>query len=909
MGRNIDDLVDQRAADYTSPGERFRESFLSRYPQSQWASYIDEIAVDLSADISIGTTNLDAYNFPVEAGKYYREGMLASAGNHADIEAVLDDTVSNDDLGTVVYQLNRLSYEVERADTGLENVQQAVEAVLEKLLTQETGRDFSTQGHQDTSSIADIVMEVFSRNAVAREADTLVEEFEASLSQGLLARLDEPQMMTPLWAHQRDALQAWQSADYCGYADMATATGKTVLGLAAIALRYGNLHPQDELSTPTHTSSRDRILIVAHSDLILEQWRREFDRHLNIPEERTSGADEINLTWGEIHFCTPQRLRNQSHYHYDLVILDEAHHYATGSNWGELLDHFDNDILALSGSVDDAGTDSEALQERLQNKVGPEIKRYGITDAQADGVIPAFDWEVRYASFEAEDDFVSLSESVAASFEAFRERIEAGEFDTDRRLRTFEDVRRFSHTSVGKELKRSDAAFRELVTGLFSRRTKRWHLSPALDALTDVVANHGNDHVVVLVDSNAQVAEVTERIRNRLPSTTVRAATSEESRATLRDRLDDFNDAEAGGVLVGTGDLLGEGVDIPQANVAVNMATGGVNAQLVQRIGRVLRNPTGDKHAHFYNIVGVAGADAAIPAQDGRRLLEDAAEFCSLGARFNNLPAFATATQLDVDTFDALLQTGVDAITTLIDGRSYEFPEDPAEREHLEALLETVRGHEAATIGTVLAEWSEYSWYESATDEPASAADNPDTVSLTMAVTAPNGTPLPNATITIETSDMGGGETTAVATGKWTLMLPHEADFVTIEVTHPGFHPWKQQLMVDSESSTIEATLEPMETPAGFAFDAPDTDQSGDDCRLKVLMADDTPVADAAVSVAGDDTVQFLQTDESGQAALEPLPTNTSVRVAVRHSDVGVRTGKVPVPKRSTLTVVLSSQC
>lgn len=904
MGRNIDDIADSRS-DYRSPGERFRATFLSEYPKSQWASFIDEVAVDLSANIGIGDTDLDQYNFPEETGDYYRQGMLATAGTHADIEEVLDETVTNEDLGTVVYQLNRLSYEVERADTGLENVQQAVEAVLEKLLTRETGRDFSTQAQQDTSSIADIVMELFSRDAVAREADTLVDEFEASLSRGLLARLDEPQMMTPLWDHQLDALRAWKSAGYRGYADMATATGKTVLGLAAIALRYGSLHPKDDLSASQKTSSRERVLIVAHSDLILEQWRREFDRHLNIPEERTSGSDEIELTWGEVHFRTPQRLLNQSHYRYDLVILDEAHHYATGSGWGELLDHFENNVLALSGSVDDAGTDSAALQDRLRSKVGPEVKRYGITDAQADGVIPAFDWEVRYATFEADDDFVSLSESIAESFKAFRTRVAADDFDADRRFRTFEDVRRFSHTSAGKELKRSDAAFRDLVTGLFSRRMKRWHLSPSLSALTDVVAEHSNDHVIVLVDSNAQVAELTDRIRDRLPSTTVRAATSEEDRATLRDQLDEFDRAEDGGVLVGTGDLLGEGVDVPRANVAVNMATGGVNAQLVQRIGRVLRNPSGDKHAHFYNVVGVPGESAAIPAQDGRRLLEDAAEFCALGDRFDNLPAFATAAQLDESVFADLLRTGADVMATLMDEGTYESPDDPAEREHLDALRTTVGKNEGADA--VLAEWSEYSWYESATDDERETGGG--TVTLTILPTDPDGTPLRDAEITVDAGDEERWGATAVDAGRWEVTLPRDVDFATLEVARTGFQTWEQQIVVGSEDSTIEATLESVETPDGFTLEAPDAEREGDGCLLRAVTADETPVDGASVSVVGPDVARFGRTDGDGRWELTSVPSETSVRIAVRHGDFGVRTGELRVTKRSALTVLLSSQC
>jgi len=109
-------------------------------------------------------------------------------------------------------------------------------------------------------------------------------------------------MMTPLWDHQRDALQKWWKKDRRGCVDMATATGKTVLGLGAIALQYGELHPADQaiggLVSESESNGSDDILIVAHSDLILEQWRRAFEKHLNIPQERTKGSDDITLQWG-----------------------------------------------------------------------------------------------------------------------------------------------------------------------------------------------------------------------------------------------------------------------------------------------------------------------------------------------------------------------------------------------------------------------------------------------------------------------------------------------------------------------------------------------------------------------------------------------------------------------------------
>jgi|GEM_PF-2999721 len=907
MGKKIDKLADQRAGGHDHPGKRFREHFLDNYPRSQWPSYIDTIAVDISDNIGIGSTNLDRYNFPDEVGPYYVQGITAATGEHSDIERILDDTVSDADLGTIVYQLNQLGYEIQRQDTGLTDVHHALEAVLEKLLTKQTGIDLSTTRRDDTGAIADLVMELFADDTVAQEAETIVEEFEASVNSGLLARLDEPQMMTPLWSHQHDALENWVDADFRGYADMATATGKTVLGLAAIALRYGHLHPIDHLEAPASTTGRDRILIVAHSDLILEQWRREFDRHLNIPEERTHGSDNIDLSWGTIHFRTPQRLQNQTQYNYDLVILDEAHHYATGRGWGELIEHFDQDIIALSGSVDDAGTDSQPLHDRLRSNVGPQIKRYDITDAQSDGIIPAFDWEVRYAPLNTDDEFGTLSRAVHSDYQDFRERVANGDIETERRLVTFDDIRSFSHTNEGKARKQEDEAFRSLSTGLFSRRTKRWHLSPALEAITEVVVDHRNDHVIVLVDSNAQVRTLGEQIDDSLPRTTVELATTDESRAELRDRLDEFNDAEDGGILIGTGDLVGEGVDIPKANVAVNMATGGVNAQLVQRIGRILRNPTGDKHAHFYNVVGIPDESAAIPAEDGRRLIEQAAEFCALGARFNNLPGFGPAGTLNLEILATLLEHGNDAITDLESRHEYPLPDDPVEAEHLEALRKAIHETGTADAAAILGEWSQYTWLESAIEpEPTIEKETQKTASTAIVPQTETGTPLPTADVSVDT---GYGQQATLENqgdGSWSLTINGEGQ-ATIEITHPDHQSWSNQIITTDTPETIEATLTPSPTPDGFTLNFPEghSDEPPSECRITVLTAAGDPVAGASISLTGRNDVEFLTTDETGVAAIPRDAFTGEVRLAARHREHGVRTGELSLPTYATLELTL----
>lgn len=127
-------------------------------------------------------------------------------------------------------------------------------------------------------------------------------------------------------------------------------------------------------------------------------------------------------------------------------------------------------------------------------------------------------------------------------------------------------------------------------------------------------------------------------------------------------KIRQFNEADDG-VIIGPGALLGVGVDMPDAEVAVNVAHGGVNASLVQRIGRILRNPKGNKEAQFYHVVPQATSDEAIDRyEDGRQLLQQAAEFYALGESFKQVPSFAVADEAVSATVATLERAGEEVL-------------------------------------------------------------------------------------------------------------------------------------------------------------------------------------------------------------------------------------------------------
>lgn len=748
MTRNIDNLADNGWSS-ESPSEELKQTFLDSQPRSQWPPYLDETAKDLVSGIVIGDTGLDRYNFAREVGPLYQDGLIATVDNYSTVPETLA-TLDGTDLGRAIFLLNRLEYKIKQSDTGLKNTQRAVTAVLETVLADTTEASVTPRLNEVSNSTADVLLQLLSDPSVVEHRDAVFDAFEDAYHRGLLETLDEPQMTTPLWRHQREAIHRWLQADCRGYVDMATATGKTVLGLAAIAVHYGSLHPLDtDLDPKAEADSTNRkvdVLVVAHNDLILEQWRREFDRHLNIPSDRTSGED-VTLSWGRIHFRTAQTLLNQEIIEYDLVILDEAHHYASGTGWGQLLDEFGTRILALSGSVDTDRAESSTVRDRLESKVGLECKRYTLTDAQRDGVVPTFEWSVVYTDATTDDDeFAEITEQAEVEFDTFQNRRQNGalDIDTGRRLRTFEDIRRYSHTSEGESLKQTDDQFRDLVTTLFSRQTQRWNHSPHPAAVADIVEQYDDQNVVVLTNNNAQVDAVAGELHDRSSTAdtiAVYTVASSQSSQKQRDTIDQFDEPEEPAVLIGTGDLIGEGVDMQHATVGVNMATGSVNKQLVQRIGRVLRNPGDGTTAMFVNLVGVpVSRRTQVPAEDGQQLVEDAARFKTFGESFDNDPQFRIGDRTDAAGVGRLLEGGFERITALAENSTYQWPDDESRRTLLEDLLSMIEDQSSARA--IIEAWGD-------TDGRRPLGATTDTESLVVTVRDANGHPVENAVVSL----------------------------------------------------------------------------------------------------------------------------------------------------------------
>lgn len=690
----------QSMDEHRTPAEQFQYDRLDRegIDKTQYPAQVDRAAIDVLRNIAVGKTDdptdiggtVDRFNFDEATGQYYVDGLIAIAGSDSTLARNLNG-YNEQKLGKLAFQLNAFRQTL-RDDSASMDIDRALEALLEKTAAtaiEESVKSGANDGAglrslRDTDSVSDLTARLFSDPRVDAYAQALVDQLPRSTAdqEDLIDKLDEARMTTPLWEHQREALERWHKNSQRGYVDMATATGKTVLGLAAIAVRYGALHPSDRSSSSKLRSRDDvpekadhpRVLIVAGNDLILNQWRKEIDEHLDIPEDRThpteqNGRQLIELGWGDIEFRAAQGFSTASNFNkYDLVILDEAHQYTSSSasrGWGALFEDLvdgSNAVLAMSGSVDQGWIGDETMENALDTHLD-RCYKFDVAKARREGVIADFSWEVQYlpSTGDQVDRIASQTSITTAGYDSA-----SGTLDTDRlsvseselpdAVINYDDLRSFVQSNDGSDLRAQSTAFDSFASALLARKPLRWNNSPNTEAIASLVTDHApSQKTVVLVQSyDAAVALQDVLIEDHsIPPEDIVAFT--ESSHDRLAKVSQFNDGDRG-IIIGPGNLLGVGVDMPDAEVAINVSKGNVNASLVQRIGRILRNPSGNKEAVFYHLVAQPTNDAAIDlTEDGAQLLKQAAEFRALGETFRELPTFHAAntvreTVVDLET-------------------------------------------------------------------------------------------------------------------------------------------------------------------------------------------------------------------------------------------------------------------
>ncbi|MDK2916505.1 MAG: hypothetical protein PWR25_1062 [Euryarchaeota archaeon] len=430
-------------------------------------------------------------------------------------------------------------------------------------------------------------MELFTRLVEAGR----LEAFAARLSQREeLARLStRPVLLYTLWDHQKRALEAWLGSGGKGILEMATATGKTMVGLAA-AEKLFKLH------------GSLRVLVLAHSRALLDQWRRETIEKLGFVGD--PGKDYQNpLNYDDrfvVTFDTLQKVyKDPGAYAADLLIVDEVHHGA-GLQFRKALEVPSRWKMGLSATVEGA-----ERGQVLDRYLGKTVYTFTLKEAREQGVVPDFRLHVHRTFLDVAEDveFNEISEHIKKLLNYInandRERIRALSGHRFSRFESLGDFvklmrdSRYLETEVPEEWQK--------LTGLIYRRRLIIHRSaPRMEQAIRLVKQLGDRKKCVVFSMDIETCErIYGSVKDTVNAYRVHSGLHPDD---VKRALTAFRTCTTG-VLIAP-KMLDEGIDVPDAEIGINVASAKTRLQLVQRMGRILRNRPG-KQPIFHHFVAL----------------------------------------------------------------------------------------------------------------------------------------------------------------------------------------------------------------------------------------------------------------------------------------------------------------
>ncbi|MBS2031237.1 MAG: DEAD/DEAH box helicase family protein [Deltaproteobacteria bacterium] len=355
--------------------------------------------------------------------------------------------------------------------------------------------------------------------------------------------------------HQREAVDAWDANGKRGVIVLPTGSGKSYVAELAIA--------KAERST----------LVVAPTLDLMAQWYDLLGTAFGVEIGLLGGGyfelrDLTCATYDSAHLKMDQLGAR-----FGLLVFDECHHLPSPA----YLNAADACIapfrLGLTATLDRADGREGLLDER----VGKVVFARGIKELAGEHL----------AEYETVRLQVHMGEAEAARYREAREVYRAFLRAKGIRMSSPEGWGRFVMlSSQSREGRRAFRAYREQKAIALASEAK-------LSVLEGLLRQHAHDRVIIFTSDNDTAYRVSRMFL--LPTLTHQTDIKERKELLAR-----FRDGTYPALV--TSRVLNEGVDVPEANVAVVLSGSGSVREHVQRLGRILRRREG-KRATLYEVV------------------------------------------------------------------------------------------------------------------------------------------------------------------------------------------------------------------------------------------------------------------------------------------------------------------
>ena len=402
----------------------------------------------------------------------------------------------------------------------------------------------------------------------------------------------------PKWVrireYQDNAINAWEAHGFVGIFDMATGTGKTYTGLAAVARLFSKRKaPLAVLIVCPYQHLVDQWVedinafgmktVICHSASSQKKWKSKLkDACLSLELGVTEYMCAIftNATFSTSFVQdTIKHVKAQA-----VLVVDEAHNFGA-ENASKYLDDMIPYRLALSATLERHGDDVGT--KKLFDYFGEKCIEYTLKEAIDNDMLVRYYYHPIVVSFKDDEleSYLEISKQISKAMMSCKDK-EPSEYAKMLMIKRARLV----------------ASAREKIEQLvveMRRHMSENHILVYCGATTMRDIDYDEDKPPE--EEKKQVDVVTDRLGNDLHMK-VAKFTSEEN-AELRDKLKrEFDEGESLQALIAIR-CLDEGVNIPSIDKAFILASSTNPKEYIQRRGRVLRKYKGKTHSDIYDFV------------------------------------------------------------------------------------------------------------------------------------------------------------------------------------------------------------------------------------------------------------------------------------------------------------------
>ena len=354
--------------------------------------------------------------------------------------------------------------------------------------------------------------------------------------------------------YQAESVENWKRAERCGTIILPTGAGKTHVATMAIEI-----------------CKRQTLVVVPTLDL-MNQWYdlllSTFNAEIGLIGGGFYEIGAITVTTYASAFRHQERIGNQ----FGLIIFDEAHHLPSeGYKYAAefALAPFRLGLTATPDRTD--GGESE-----LVRLIGNFVYRLEAQDIAGEFLA---DYTIEKIEVDLSDEERREYQKERQIYTDFRRKMNLPYGQEGWRMFLIQSAR----SESGRRAMKAYRNYKKIALGTESK----------LHVLQDLLTRHKHDKVLIFTQEN----EMVYRISNDY---LIPAITHETNVKERKFWLDAFNKGEV--LALATSKVLNEGVNIPDASVAIVLSGSGSSREHIQRLGRILRKKE-DKQAILYEVV------------------------------------------------------------------------------------------------------------------------------------------------------------------------------------------------------------------------------------------------------------------------------------------------------------------